>query len=74
MQDKAKHKVVGKVLLIACLLFSMTIIGENSSYVSAKDRDSRFELDTCRKSNNIRLRRLEGKLNQYELSKKLPDR
>lgn len=70
MEMQSRHIAVGKCLLIICLLFSITIIGENSTYIP-KHNDE-FDLYLKRKKNQLELLKVEEKLNQYELTKKLP--
>lgn len=64
-----KHLVVGKSLFIACLLFSITIIGENSTYIPNYRSDLTPRIDSLRLKNVLNLNKLQTKLNQYELKR-----
>lgn len=64
-----KHLVIGKLLLIGCLLFSITIIGENSSSFPIYRGDRLPTIDSIRLKSTFNLNELETKLNQYELKR-----
>ena len=67
-----RHTVAGKVIIIVALLFSITIIGQDSISLSAKEKVTHFDIDTIRERNILNLYQLEQNLKPYELTKKLP--
>lgn len=72
MPPLSRHIAIGKLLLIICLLFSITIIGGNSPSIS-NYKPEKSAIDSVRTENSVKLNVLEYKLNQYEL-KKLPNK
>jgi len=70
---QTSHLTAGKLLLIVCLLFSITIIGGSPTFIHY-EHDQKRVVDSCRFKNKMKLNELEVKLNQYELNKKVPDR
>lgn len=73
MDQNRNHLVIGKSLLIACIFFSITIIGENSTYIPSYIPDSLPIIDSLRLKSILSLEELQTKLNRYEL-KRLPNR
>lgn len=65
---QTRHLAIGKSMLIVCLLFSITIIGESPTAIPPC-QDILPKVDSMRLKNVLILDRLQTKLNQYELKK-----